>query len=132
MIRLYCYIFYKLKKHYGKKGDAFAVFGGIFLMHFITLLNLLAPFSFPNHAQLFVQQDIAVRRFVIIPSVYIPILILIFIYYKVNKKKIEFYWQEFEQLENQERKAMNRSFKAYILLMAIAMILSFFYLGWMT
>jgi len=127
IVKFYTYIFYRFKKYYDNWQ---AVLSFIAIIAF-NCMSILFLFLSITHADVsdtpFFLNDknnyFGDRFYILVVDIF-PIFLILYIIYRVNKKKIEVYFKEFEEESEDIRKKRNRGRILYFVFTVLFFIFS--------
>jgi hypothetical protein len=125
-------VYYKLLIHYQKEKsrtarEIYSYIGicALLMFNFMAINALLSTFFNWDYNNLFsVQSDNKfVNRFLIVPIKILPIFLLVYVVYKINKEKINLYVKEFRQAATKPNN-LEIIFWVYIIFSSLLLIFS--------
>lgn len=116
MIRHFINVFYIINEFSQDKGKAFI---GLFFLLTLNLLSICWLFGIDVLGALFTGKY-ALDRWVMLPMVTAPILVIIFVYYRFNKFKVE----EIFKILNADERSRKKVKKKVILYIVLSVLFS--------
>ena len=127
ILKFYTYIFYRFKKYYDK-WQAIMSFITVIAFNFMSILFLYLSITHTNVSDnpffLHDKNDYLGDRFYILVVDVFPLFSILYIIYRVNKKKIEVYFKEFDEESDDIRKKRNRGRILYFVFTVLFFIFS--------
>jgi hypothetical protein len=84
------YVFYRLRVYYSnKRSQAFIILGGLLNLKFLSITIIISTIFNYRISNAFRVDYGLIDRFVIIPALLTPIYLAVYIFYKINRMKVE-------------------------------------------